>query len=323
MGIGRYVAKRAATSIITFFAVLVLTFILFRLLPGNPVLLLFRNPQLTQQQIEQLSAQFGLDKPLYVQFLLFIVNVFKGNWGISFYYRVPVTQVLFPALLNSVILLLPSTLLATAIGVGLGVVSGWRRNSLTDMAILSSSLVLYAIPTFWLGILFIMLAVRVGGIPVSGMVSIGVSFGSPLQYLGNLLRHMVLPMATLTLVTLGQFSIIMRTSVIEQLSEDYVVAAYAKGMSEARLIRRHVVPNALLPTVSVIAISIGTVVAGAVLTETVFSWPGVGTLIYDSIARRDYPVLQGAFLIVALSVIVSNFVADLVYAYLDPRVKYS
>ncbi|PSO08118.1 peptide ABC transporter permease [Candidatus Marsarchaeota G2 archaeon BE_D] len=320
---GRYIAKRALTSIITFFAVLVLTFILFRLLPGNPVLLLFRNPQLTQQQIAQLSAQFGLNRPLYEQFILFIVNVFRGNWGLSFYYRVPVTQVLFPALLNSIILILPSTILAILIGVGLGVLSGWKRNTLTDMAVLSSSLVLYAIPTFWLGILFIMLAVRIGGIPVSGMLSIGVTFNSPLQYLGNLLRHLLLPMITLTLVTLGQFSIIMRTSVINELTEDYVVAAYAKGMSESRLIRKHVVPNALLPTVSIIAISIGTVVAGAVLTETVFSWPGVGTLIYDSIARRDYPVLQGAFLIVALSVIISNFIADLVYAYLDPRVKYS
>jgi peptide/nickel transport system permease protein len=323
VGMGRYIAKRALTSIITFFAVLVLTFILFRLLPGNPVLLLFRNPQLTQQQIAQLSAQFGLNRPLYEQFILFIVNVFRGNWGLSFYYRVPVTQVLFPALLNSIILILPSTILAILIGVGLGVLSGWKRNTLTDMAVLSSSLVLYAIPTFWLGILFIMLAVRIGGIPVSGMLSIGVTFNSPLQYLGNLLRHLLLPMITLTLVTLGQFSIIMRTSVINELTEDYVVAAYAKGMSESRLIRKHVVPNALLPTVSIIAISIGTVVAGAVLTETVFSWPGVGTLIYDSIARRDYPVLQGAFLIVALSVIISNFIADLVYAYLDPRVKYS
>ncbi len=323
MGMGRYIAKRALTSIITFFAVLVLTFILFRLLPGNPVLLLFRNPQLTQQQIAQLSAQFGLNRPLYEQFILFIVNVFRGNWGLSFYYRAPVTQVLFPALLNSIILILPSTILAILIGVGLGVISGWKRNTLTDMAVLSSSLVLYAIPTFWLGILLIMLAVRIGGIPVSGMLSIGVSFTSPTQYLGNLLRHLLLPMITLTLVTLGQFSIIMRTSVINELTEDYVVAAYAKGMSESRLIRKHVVPNALLPTVSIIAISIGTVVAGAVLTETVFSWPGVGTLIYDSIARRDYPVLQGAFLIVALSVIISNFIADLVYAYLDPRVKYS
>ena len=323
MGMGRYIAKRALTSIITFFAVLVLTFILFRLLPGNPVLLLFRNPQLTQQQIAQLSAQFGLNRPLYEQFILFIVNVFRGNLGLSFYYRAPVTQVLFPALLNSIILILPSTILAILIGVGLGVISGWKRNTLTDMAVLSSSLVLYAIPTFWLGILLIMLAVRIGGIPVSGMLSIGVSFTSPTQYLGNLLRHLLLPMITLTLVTLGQFSIIMRTSVINELTEDYVVAAYAKGMSESRLIRKHVVPNALLPTVSIIAISIGTVVAGAVLTETVFSWPGVGTLIYDSIARRDYPVLQGAFLIVALSVIISNFIADLVYAYLDPRVKYS
>lgn len=323
MGMGRYVAKRIATSILTFFGTIILTFILFRLLPGNPIQLLFRNPQLTQKQIQLLNSQFGLNKPLWLQFVLFVRNVFVGNWGISFFYRAPVTQVLFPALLNSVILILPATVLAILIGVGLGVLSGWKRNSASDVAILTSSLILYAIPTFWLGILFIMVAVKVGGIPVSGMVAIGVSLSTPTTFLVSLLRHLFLPMITLTLVTLGQFTIIMRSSLIGELTEDYVVAAYAKGMSSDRLLRKHVVPNALLPTVSIIAISIGTIVAGAVLTETVFSWPGVGSLIYDSIFRRDYPVLQGAFLIVAFFVIVSNFVADLVYAYLDPRVKYS
>jgi peptide/nickel transport system permease protein len=320
---GRYVAKRIATSILTFFGTLVLTFILFRLLPGNPVTILFRNPQLTHAQIVLLAQQFGLDKPLWVQFLLFVENVFKGNWGISFFYRAPVTSVLFPDLLNSIILLLPATIIAILIGVGLGILSGWKRNSKTDVGILTSSLVLYAIPTFWLGILFIMLIVRVGGLPVAGMVSIQASSGPPLVYLESLARHILLPMTTLALVTLGQFTIIMRSSLLSELTEDYVTAAYAKGMSGSRLLRKHIVPNALLPTVSIIAISIGTIVAGAVLTETVFSWPGVGSLIYDSIGRRDYPVLQGAFLIVALFVIVANFVADLVYAYLDPRVKYS
>lgn len=320
---GRYVAKRIATSILTFFGTLVLTFILFRLLPGNPVTILFRNPQLTHAQIVLLAQQFGLDKPLWVQFLLFVENVFKGNWGISFFYRAPVTSVLFPDLLNSIILLLPATIIAILIGVGLGILSGWKRNSKTDVGILTSSLVLYAIPTFWLGILFIMLVVRVGGLPVAGMVSIQASSGPPLVYLESLARHILLPMTTLALVTLGQFTIIMRSSLLSELTEDYVTAAYAKGMSGSRLLRKHIVPNALLPTVSIIAISIGTIVAGAVLTETVFSWPGVGSLIYDSIGRRDYPVLQGAFLIVALFVIVANFVADLVYAYLDPRVKYS
>ncbi len=323
MGMGRYVAKRIATSILTFFGTLVLTFILFRLLPGNPVTILFRNPQLTHAQIVLLAQQFGLDKPLWVQFLLFVENVFKGNWGISFFYRAPVTSVLFPDLLNSIILLLPATIIAILIGVGLGILSGWKRNSKTDVGILTSSLVLYAIPTFWLGILFIMLVVRVGGLPVAGMVSIQASSGPPLVYLESLARHILLPMTTLALVTLGQFTIIMRSSLLSELTEDYVTAAYAKGMSGSRLLRKHIVPNALLPTVSIIAISIGTIVAGAVLTETVFSWPGVGSLIYDSIGRRDYPVLQGAFLIVALFVIVANFVADLVYAYLDPRVKYS
>jgi peptide/nickel transport system permease protein len=322
LGIGRYVAKRAATSLITFVATVVLTFILFRLLPGDPITLLFRSPLLTPSEINALNAQFGLNKPLYVQFLIYIKNVFEGNWGISFYYRAPVSQVLFPAMLNSVILLLPSTILAVVIGVGLGILAGWKRNTMTDVGILSFSLVLYALPTFWLGILLIMLAIKTG-IPVSGMVSIGVTFSNPWQYIINVLKHLFLPMITLTLVTLGQFSIIMRNTILNELTEDYALAAYSKGMSDRRLLIKHIVPNALLPTVTIIAISIGTVVAGAVLTETVFSWPGVGTLIYDSIARRDYPVLQGAFLIIALVVILSNFVADVIYAFLDPRVKYS
>ncbi|PSN97155.1 peptide ABC transporter permease [Candidatus Marsarchaeota G2 archaeon ECH_B_SAG-F08] len=319
---GRYVAKRAATSLITFVATVVLTFILFRLLPGDPITLLFRSPLLTPSEINALNAQFGLNKPLYVQFLIYIKNVFEGNWGISFYYRAPVSQVLFPAMLNSVILLLPSTILAVVIGVGLGILAGWKRNTMTDVGILSFSLVLYALPTFWLGILLIMLAIKTG-IPVSGMVSIGVTFSNPWQYIINVLKHLFLPMITLTLVTLGQFSIIMRNTILNELTEDYALAVYSKGMSDRRLLIKHIVPNALLPTITIIAISIGTVVAGAVLTETVFSWPGVGTLIYDSIARRDYPVLQGAFLIIALVVILSNFVADVIYAFLDPRVKYS
>ncbi|PSN83316.1 peptide ABC transporter permease [Candidatus Marsarchaeota G1 archaeon OSP_D] len=322
MGMGRYVAKRAATSLITFVATVVLTFILFRLLPGDPITLLFRSPLLTPSEINALNAQFGLNKPLYVQFLIYIKNVFEGNWGISFYYRAPVSQVLFPAMLNSVILLLPSTILAVVIGVGLGILAGWKRNTMTDVGILSFSLVLYALPTFWLGILLIMLAIKTG-IPVSGMVSIGVTFSNPWQYIINVLKHLFLPMITLTLVTLGQFSIIMRNTILNELTEDYALAVYSKGMSDRRLLIKHIVPNALLPTITIIAISIGTVVAGAVLTETVFSWPGVGTLIYDSIARRDYPVLQGAFLIIALVVILSNFVADVIYAFLDPRVKYS
>ena len=277
---------------------------------------------MTVQEIQQLNAQFGLNKPLWDQFLIFLVDVFQGQWGLSFFYRVPVSQVLFVALLNSIILLIPSTILAIIIGVGLGVVSGWKRDSATDVAILSSSLVLYAVPTFWLGVLLIMLALRFGGFPVSGMATVGQNYTSVWGYVSDVLEHLFLPTLTLTLVTLGQFTIIMRSSVVSQITEDYVVAAAAKGLSGHTLLRKHIVPNAMLPTVTIIAISIGTVVAGAVLTETVFSWPGVGSLIYDSITRRDYPVLQGAFLVIAAVVILSNFVADLVYAYLDPRVRY-
>ena len=319
---GRYLVRRIISSFLTFIVIVILTFFLFRLLPGNPVRLLFRHPSLTQSQVKELNTQFGLDQSLWAQLFLFARNVVVGNWGISFYYKAPVVQVLFPALWNSLVLILPATVLSILIGIRLGIISGWKYGSATDISILTTSLIIYAIPSFWIGTLLIMMSMWVGGIPVSGMLSLGVDLSTPLTYIVSLLSHMFLPVLTLTISTFSEFSIIMRSSVLSELTEDYVVAAFSKGMSNNRLLSKHIVPNALLPTVTIIAINIGRFFCGSVLTETVFSWPGVGLLIYSSIGRLDYPMLQGAFLVIAFAMTFSNFVADLVYAYLDPRVRY-
>ncbi len=291
-------------------------------MPGNPIQILYRNPALTQAQILTLQKEFGLDQPIWVQYGLFIVNSLQGQFGISIYYRQPVSGVLFPALVNSMVLLVPATFLSILLGIGTGKLAAWRRGSLTDAVTTGLSMALYSIPTFWLGGIFILFAVYIGGIPVFGMETIP-PFTNPLEQAVDILSHLLLPLATLTIVLFGEFTIIMRNALIDILSEDYIVFARSKGASDRRIMQRHAYPNAQLPMISIIAVNVGLVVGGAILTEVVFSWPGVGLLIYNSITSRDYPILQAAFLVVAISVVVANLVADLLYGVFDPRIRYA
>lgn len=322
-GLPSYFIKRAVTSVISVLAIISFLFFLLHLLPGDPILILFRNPALTHAQIENLRREFGLDKPLWEQYFLYLGNVFRGNFGISFYFREPVRLVIFPALLNSLILLIPATVVAIVLGIFTGVISAWHRGKKTDFASLGSALALYSMPPFWLGSIFIVIAVTYahGLIPVSGMYSVGALNQGLLTKTIDVLAHMFLPFVTLTLILYGQFTIIMRNSLINVFSEDYMITAKAKGAKSRRLIWKHAYPNGLLPMISIIAINLGIVVAGAILTETVFSWPGIGYMIYEAIISRDYPLLQGAFLIISITVVVANLVADILYGYLDPRVR--
>jgi len=318
----RYVVRRFLGAIIAVFAILTINFFIFRILPGNPIELLFRNPRLTDEQIRALEAQFGLDRPLIDQYFIYLINVFQGNLGLSFFYRQPVTSVLMPRMINSLILVLPSTLAAIALGIVAGLISAWRRGSKTDVSILLIGMSLYSLPTFWLGGIFILLSIYYLHLPVSGMLTYGAIYSSWTDLLIDFLRHFILPFITLTLVMFGEFMIIMRNTLIDVLTEDYVTVAIAKGLSQTKILRDYALRNAMLPTISIIAINLGLVVAGAVLTETVFSWPGVGRLIYDAILNRDYPILQGAFLFITISVVIANLIADLLYGLLDPRVRY-
>jgi peptide/nickel transport system permease protein len=291
-------------------------------LPGNPIELLFRSPRLTQEQINTLERAFGLDKPLYEQFIIYVVNSLQGNFGISFFYRVPVVNILIPRLINSIILVLPSTLLAIILGIATGMIAAWKRGGKIDVSILVTAMGLYSLPTFWLGGLLILFSIYYLRLPIAGMTTYGMAYSNFFAYLSDVLMHYILPFITLTLVLYGEFTIIMRNSLIDVLTEDYIRTAKAKGVTTSRLLRMHALPNAMLPMMSIIAINIGLVVAGAVLTETVFSWPGIGRLIYDAILNRDYPILQGAFFVITVSVVIANLIADILYGYLDPRVKH-
>lgn len=318
-----YLIKRVAFAILSVFIIITFDFFLFRLMPGNPIQILYRSPALTPAQIDALKRQFGLNLPLYQQYLLFIKNSMQANYGISIYYKMPVSQILFPALVNSLILLVPATALAILLGVVTGRIAARRRGTASDGALTGTSMALYSIPTFWLGEMLILIAISTAVLPVSGMYNIGTTYSNPIFQIADLARHMVLPVATLTLVLYGQFTIIMRNSLIDVLDEDYIGFARSKGASERHIMRRHAMPNAELPMISLIAVNLGLTVGGAILTEVVFNWPGIGLLIYDSINARDYPVLQAAFLIVAISIVLANVVADVLYGFLDPRIRYS
>ncbi|MGB9816783.1 MAG: ABC transporter permease [Desulfurococcaceae archaeon] len=318
-----YILRKLFSTLASILLIFTLAFIMFRLLPGDPVSLMFRDPRLTREQIDYLMREFGLNKPLWEQYFIYLLNAFRGNLGISFYYKQPVNGILIERLVNTLILLIPSTLCAILLGVVTGSISAWKNNKAIDKIITSTSLVLYTLPTYWLGGLLIILSITYLKLPVTGMYNYGVQYGSYIDRLLDLFSHMTLPFITLTLVSYGSFTVIIRSALVDISTEDFVKASYAMGFSEKRIFLKILLKNVSLPILSMSAIAIGTSVAGAVLTETVFAWPGVGRLIYDAVINRDYPLLQGSFLVISVSVVLANMIADLLYGVLDPRVRTS
>jgi len=322
MGIG-YAVNKLGQTIATIFFVLTFNFFLFRILPGNPFALLFRGPGFSRQLVNQLNSQFGLNQPLWLQYLKYLQNTLVGNFGISYTYRTSVLNILIPRLMNTVILLLTATVISVVFGIGIGLVSAWRRGGNVDFAFSTSTLLLYSMPTFWLGLILLYAGVIYFGLPVSGMFSLNGELINPFAPASilDLLRHMVLPCLTLVLGLTGEYVLIMKGSLLDVFTEDYMLTAKAKGISDAKLLRDHAFRNAALPTTTLIAINLGLAVGGAIQTETIFSWPGIGLLTYQALLTRDYPILQGCFLVVAIAVILMNFLADLLYGYLDPRIR--
>ncbi len=318
-----YAVKKLGQTIATIFFVLTFNFCLFRILPGDPFVLLFRGPGFSRELVNQLNAQFGLNQPLWVQYVKYLQNTLVGNFGISYTYRTSVLSILIPRLMNTVILLLAASVISVVVGIGLGLVSAWRRGGRVDLVFSTSTLLLYSMPTFWLGLILLFVGVIYFELPVSGMYSLTGALVNPFApaSIVDLLRHMVLPCLTLVLGLTGEYVLIMKGSLLDVFTEDYMLTAKAKGISNAKLLRDHALKNAALPMTTLIAINLGLSVGGAIQTETIFSWPGIGLLTYQALLTRDYPVLQGCFLIVAIAVILMNLLADLLYGYLDPRIR--
>jgi ABC-type dipeptide/oligopeptide/nickel transport system permease component len=315
-----YVLKRGFFALVTVFVALTINFFLFRVLPGTAVTDLSRVPHATPQLRHALNVEFGLDKPKWQQYLIYLKNLLHGNMGVSFTYQQPVSHLLFQDLKNTIPMVTVGTLAAIVIGVITGVLSAWRRGSVPDHISTNAAIFFYAFPTQWLGLM--LLIIFAGMLPAGGMENPFVFGTEPFwPHLTDIGQHMILPAATLTLTAYGSYTLIVRSSMLETMGEDYVLTARAKGLPPRRIIRRHAFRNAMLPLLTLVALDLGFIVGGAVLIEVIFSWPGIGLAMYQAIGQRDYPMLQGGFLILTVAVIFVNFVADLLYFRLDPRIS--
>ena len=325
MGLNRrdYLIRKVLMAVVTLCIVVTIDFTLFRVLPGDPVrAVIGRNVRISREAQEALRAQFGLDKPVFPdQFLATVGQWLQGNLGISWILRRPVGEILVSKLGNTLLLISAGQVLSIVLGVTLGLIAGWKRKTRVDVSALTFSLVAWAVPTFWLGIILLAAGSTWLGLPTGGFVDPS-NIGKPLNEVWpDVLRHLILPTLTFTIVYLGEYMLIMRSSVLEVLGEDYILTAKAKGMSHWQVMRRHALKNAMLPVVTLIALNLGFTVAGAIYIETVFSYDGLGQLFQTALDKKDFPLLQGAFLLLAVAVIVANLLADLLYTVLDPRVK--
>jgi len=321
----RYVTGKVAGALGSLAFMLVFNFFLFRVLPGDPVRTLARNRLVSEKQMDELTKTLGLDQPLPQQFLTYLQNTLTGELGLSFKYRVPVAELIADRFWPTLLLVGTGTLLATTIGLWMGIRSAWNRGSRFDKASTGTSLTLYAMPEWWFGLLLMsVFAVGIGPIPgifpTGGMVSPGVDPTS-LEGMLDIAWHLTLPVVTLTAAYLAEYSLIMRSSLLDEMGEDYLTTARAKGLRDVAVRDKHAVPNALLPATTLIALNLGFVVAGAITIETVFSIPGLGLLTTEALEVPDFPLLQGTFLFFSAAVIVANLVANLLYAFLDPRVR--
>lgn len=297
-------------------------FALPRLAPGDPLdyMLGEHAAQLGDEQRQQILAQFGLDRPVAEQFRTYLTDLSRGDLGVSVRFGQPVRQVIAQRLPFTFALAGASIVLSTLIGTGLGVRAAWKRGRRADVGSLVAVMFLDSTPLFWLGMVLIgIFSVQLGWLPVFGAIPLGQETGLTFGY--EVFRRMIMPIATLTLGTLGTLFLVARYAMVATLREDFVVMAEASGLTERRILLGHALRNSLLPIVTVVMLNVGFLLGGVVVVETVFSYPGVGRLMFEGVVARDYPLLQGTFLFLAVIVMAANLAADLVYPLLDPRVR--
>lgn len=337
----RYLLTKGAWALVTFLFVITLNFFLFRVLPGDPARAGIHDPRLKKESIEAIRVRYGLDKPvincfeslnplklgscavnpLDTQFFLYARNLLQGEFGFSYHTNRPVRDMLAERLWNTILLIGAGQIISIIIGMAVGTLAAWKARSSIDYAALITSLVAWSLPTFWLGIILLFWGSQQAGLPVGGRITPGMDFANWWEEWVDIGRHLLLPTLTYTIVFMGEYMLVMRSTLVEVLSQDYILTAKAKGLNRFQILKDHALKNAMLPMVTIIAINLGFTVAGALQIETVFSWPGLGSAIYESVQRRDYPMLQGAFLLIAICVILANLLAELTYSFLDPRVQ--
>jgi peptide/nickel transport system permease protein len=325
MELWKYIGRRLIQIAIIFFVIITVLFLLFRLAPGDPISRMV-DPDMTPEDAEHLISQLGLDKPLGKQYLHYLKNFFTGNFGESFHYGRPVIEIIWARLPNTILLFTTSIILAALVGVFLGKIASWHKGETTDTLMTIGALVTHTVFLPWLGLILIwVFAYKMDWFPITGILSEEIWLDPDagiLTKLLDVLHHMILPLTTLFLVHFGSYLLIMRSSMLETLKEDYILTARAKGLPEKVIRNHHAAPNAALPVVTSVGLSLAFSINGGALTETIFTWPGIGRELVMSVSQNDYPLAQACFLLIAIVVLISNLVVDTLYAYLDPRIRY-
>jgi len=325
MELRKYIGRRLVQILIIFFVILTVLFLLFRLAPGDPVSRMV-DPDMTPEDAHRLIVQLGLDKPLWLQYLVYVKNFFTGQFGHSFHYGEPVVNIIWNRLPNTVLLFTTSIILSALVGVFLGKIASWHKGKKTDSLMTIGALVTHTLFLPWLALIMIwVFSYKFGWFPITGMISEEVWLDPDSGVITkalDVMYHMVLPLSTLFLIHFGAYLLIMRSSMLETLKEDYILTARAKGLEEKTIRDRHAAPNAALPVVTSVGLSLAFSINGGALTETVFTWPGIGRELVFSVSQNDYPLAQASFLLIAGVVLISNLVVDVLYAYLDPRIRY-
>jgi peptide/nickel transport system permease protein len=343
MGLKSYIARRMVYVLFLIWFVLSLNFIIFEVMPGNPIEFFAGRPgAMSAERVAELMEMWGFNQPLHERYSKYIVNMLTLQFGRSARTERPVVEIIMESLPNTVILMGVSTVLSIVMGMLLGAIAAHKRGGKLDTGLVVTSLTTYALPTFWMGMIFlIVFGYTLGWFPLGKTVSFFTEYRTGLppplfetQILSwtitipsfaefvDRLRHLFLPALTLTLFQYGGYLLLTRATMIEALSEDYIVTARAKGAKERTVVLKHALRNASLPIITSVALAFGFMLSGAIITETVFSWPGLGGLTWRAIQLYDYPILHVLFFVIALCVIIGNFAADLLYGVVDPRIKY-
>ncbi|MDT8326615.1 MAG: ABC transporter permease subunit [Roseovarius sp.] len=331
----KYVLSRIATFLPTFIGVTLISFTFIRVLPGDPIIVMAGERGLSDERYQELVEQFGFDRPIWAQYWDYLTGVLQGDLGQSFVTKRPVWDeffTLFPATLE---LSLFAMVFAVILGLPAGVIAAVNRGKFFDRALMSTALIGYSMPIFWWALLLIIVfSGNLGWTPVSGRIDLRYYFSDPTGFMiwdaiasgqkgaaTSAIRHLILPTIVLGTIPLAVIARQTRSAMLEVLGEDYIRTARAKGMSPLRINGLHALRNALIPVITVIGLSVGTLLAGAILTETIFSWPGIGKWMVDSIFRRDYPVVQGGLLLIAVMVMVVNLTVDVLYGFINPKIR--
>lgn len=314
----KYLFKRLIQAIPLLLGISIISFIAMKIMPGGPLAGILMNPKVTPADVERLKALWGLDQPLHMQYFKWLGSLFLGDWGFSYRTGLPVLESILNRLPNTILLMFFSYLLSLAVAIPVGIYSALKRYSFFDYLFTVFSFIGVAVPTFWFGIMMqLVFSVELGWLPSSGMMNAGAGFS-----IVDRLEHMVMPVIVLGLVNMASWSRYMRSSMIETLNQDYIRTARAKGLSEKVVNFRHGLRNALIPIVTLLGLSLPAIFGGAVITEQIFAWPGMGSLFITSVYSRDYSILMGCLMLTAVTVVFGNILADLAYGVLDPRIKY-